>query len=84
MLSSKCVIGHKCYTCLELNLSSAISLGKVTEKAVLHLSENSCLKSVVFSVVPPISGEPSLSQYVVHCVIDHRIQGSKLYSCNNS
>ena len=46
-LSSKCVIRHKWYTCLERNLSSAISLGKVTEKGVLHLSENSCLKSVV-------------------------------------
>ena len=63
-LSSKCVIGHKGYTCLELNLSSAIRLGKVNEKAVLHLSEISS----VFSVIQPLSGEPSLSvlfQFIV-------------------
>ena len=43
-----------------MNLSSGISLSKVSEKAVLHLPEKSCSKSIVFSLIPPLSGEPPL------------------------
>ena len=38
--NSNCVIDHKWYECVQLNLSPGISLSTISEKAVLHLPEN--------------------------------------------
>ena len=52
-----------------------MSLSKVSEKAVLHLPEKSCSKSIVFSVIPPFRGEPSLFvffQSIVRSIIESK------------
>ena len=50
-------------------------MSKVSEKAVLHLPEKSCSKSIVFSIIPPLSGEPSLFvffQSIVRSIIEYK------------
>ena len=50
-------------------------MSKVSEKAWLHLPEKSCSKLIVFSVIPPLSGEPSLFvlvQFIVRPIIESK------------
>ena len=50
-------------------------MSKVSEEAVLHLPEKSCSKPIVFSIIPPLSGEPSLFvffQSVVRSIIESK------------